>query len=134
MTSPKPAPRRHALLYAILGGIIAATIPFYCTAVILIALNPTPTAFSTPTRPTVAVPTRFIPHPATDTPPDSPSLTATPTHTQFTPPTPTVTLTPSMTEPPTQPPTRTRTPTPLPTNTPPPTATPTEIPTDTATP
>jgi hypothetical protein len=132
MTSSQPAPRRHGLWYAILGGIAAATIPFYCTAVILIALNPTPTAVSSPTRATVAVPTRFIPRPATDTPPGASAFTATATHTQFTPPTPTVTLTPSLTEPPTLPPTRTQTP--VPTNTPPPTATPTEIPPDTATP
>jgi len=119
MTESVPAPRRHITLYAILGGIIAATIPLYCTAMILIAIHRTPTVELTPSRTPAAIPSRLIPLPATSTPRVLPDTTITPTNTAFTPPTPTITPTP----------TETAQPTPLPTSTdtPPPTVTPTEI-------
>ena len=122
MTERAPAPRSRTLLYAILGGIIAATIPFYCSAVFLIILHPTPTQNVTPSYTAPVIPTRQFPLPATPTPPLGPQLTFTPTHTAFTPPTPTLTPIPSET------PRPTHTRAPPPTDTPPPTATPTDRP------
>jgi hypothetical protein len=119
------------MLYAILGGIIAATIPFYCSAVLLIVLHPTPTKEFTPSVATAVIPSRQIPLPATNTPPGQSQLTFTPTNTAFIPPTPTITPTSTKTSQPTPPPPPTHTHTPIPTDTPPPTNTPTEIPSDT---
>ncbi len=113
------------MLYAVLGGIIAATIPFYCSAVFLIVLHPTPTQGSSPSYTAPVIPTRQFPLPATATPPLGPLLTFTPTNTAFIPPTPTITPTPTETPPPT------RTRTPVPTDTPQPTSTPTEAPSNT---
>ncbi len=127
MSESESAARPHTLLYAVLGGIIAATIPFYCSAVFLILLHPTPTREAAPSYTPALMPTHRIPLPASATPPLEPQLTFTPTHTPFIPPTPTITPTPTET----LPPTHTRTP--VPTNTLPPTLTPTEPPTDTPT-
>jgi hypothetical protein len=125
MSESESASRPRTLLYAVLGGIIAATVPFYCSAVFLIVLHPTPTRDSTPSLTPAFIPSRRVPLPASATPPLEPQLTITPTHTAFTPPTPTITPTPTDTPPPTH------TRTPVPTNTMPPTLTPTEPPTDT---
>ncbi|MBN2084078.1 MAG: hypothetical protein JW748_02555 [Anaerolineales bacterium] len=125
MTERAPASRPRTLRYAVLGGIIAATIPLYCSAVFLIVLQPTPTQEFTPSYSPPVIPTRQFPLPATATPPLGPLLTHTPTNTAFIPPTPTITPTPTETLPPT------RTHTPAPTDTPPPTHTPTEFPSDT---
>lgn len=125
MTATAPAPQRHTLLYAVLGGIIAATIPLYCSAVVLIVLHPTPTIGSAPSFTPAVIHTRQIPLPATSTPPAGSQFTVTPTNTAFIPPTPTVTPTPTETPPPT------RTRTPVPSDTPQPTVTPTEVPSET---
>jgi hypothetical protein len=109
------------MLYAILGGIVAATIPFYCAAVVLIVLRPTPTAAVTPSSTPEALPTRQFPAPATNTPPPTLQGSYTPTHTPFIPPTATITPTSTDTPTPTPPPTLTHTP--LPTETPSPTET-----------
>lgn len=125
MTGSVSATRPRTLRYAILGGIIAATVPFYCSAVFLIVLHPTPTQAFTPSSTPPIIPSRQFPLPATATPPLQPQFTITPTNTMFTPPTPT--NTPIATETPRP----TRTHAPVPTDTPQPTITPTEVPTDT---
>lgn len=109
------------MLYAILGGIVAATIPFYCAAVVLIALHPTPTVPLTPSPTPGAIPSRQFPLPATSTPLNPSIGTRTPTNTAFIPPTSTITPTPTESPTPTPPPTLTHTP--LPTDTPSPTET-----------
>jgi hypothetical protein len=131
MTDSVPTPTRRGLLYAILGGFIAATIPFYCAAVILIAIRPTPTQSVAPSFTPAALPTRQLPQPATETPP-GPQLTATLTNTAFIPPTATITPTATETPIPTLSPPPTRTPTPIPTETPLPTSSSTEVPSETA--
>jgi len=113
MADSVPSPKRRVVVYAILGGIVAATIPFYCAAAVLILLHPTPTAVVTPSATPGAIPSRQFPLPATATPPQPSQGTAAPTHTLFIPPTPTVTPTASST--------------PTFTNTPPPTHTPTKM-------
>ncbi len=110
------------MLYAILGGIVAATIPFYCAAVILIVLHPTPTVPVAPSPTPGAIPSRQFPLPATSTPINPSIGTNTPTNTAYIPPTSTITPTPTETLTPTPPPTLTHTP--LPTDTPSPTETP----------
>ena len=119
--------------YAILGGIAAATIPFYCAAAVLIVLRPTPTPAATPGAATEAVPSRYFPLPSTDTPRPTRPGTDTPTHTPYIPPTGTATPSPTESPVPTQTPPPTFTRTPLPTDTPTSTATATETtaPTDT---
>lgn len=133
MTESVPTPRRRTMRYAILGGIAAATIPFYCAAAVLIVLRPTPTPAATPVSTAEAIPSRYFPMPSTDTPLPTKPGTDTITHTPYIPPTGTPTATRTETPVPTQPPTPTLTHTPPPTETPTPTATATETtaPTDT---